>query len=496
MYLLRFHILLVLILWTWHAAAQGPAYGPLRLYADLLRFQPPGEPYVELQLFLDGSTLTPAPTPDGKYRSSVDLLLYFERDGEIIQYDRLTLHSPVSDQPGQDLVDIRRYGLPYGQYRLVVEAMDLLQTRDTIRKTLALELLPPSEFWDLSDPMLLISAKPSTEQHALVRNGYHMEPLPYRFYPRSADLLYFYQEVYCHDAARQGGHYQFAYYLEELQAGKTRRIQQAITKKRKVRPLDPILIQMDIRDLPSGNYQLITEVRDSAQQLLGQRMVGFQRSNPGADPLVVRDSVPAGWVADSFLVHLNDKDLNYALRALAPRVWDKEVDRLNATIRNTDLAAKRAFLLHFFSRENPRAPMDAYEEYMAVAKVVDQQFKSGFGYGFESDRGHVLMKYGRPNDIIDVEDEPHAPPYQIWAYDQFPYTGQRNVKFLFYNPSLAPGNYLLLHSTARNERQNPRWEIDLYSRLGGNEIRGVNQQDATGVQDQYFRMARKYFEDN
>jgi len=493
---IRFIFPVVLCLSALVLPAQEGHVGPLRIHVDILRFQGPREAYVELQLYMDGATLRAVPTPDSLWRSSVDLLLYFEQEGRIIQYDRLLLNSPAAEKPGQDFVDIRRYGLPYGQYKLVLEALDGNGRTDTLRREFALEIPESPEIWSQSDPMLLIAARPSAEQHALVRNGYFMEPLPHRFYPRSADLLYFYQEVYCRDSSWFGTPYQFAYYLEDLSTGQAQRIQQALTKKRKARQQDPLLIQMDIRDLPSGNYRLVTEVRDSSQTLLSSTRVAFQRSNPAADQLAVRGGAEAAWSPDSFLVDLDLPALNYALKALAPRVWDKEVDLLNALIRNPDPAAKRNFLLHFFSRESPADPLGAYKTYMDVARVVDQQYRSGFGFGFESDRGFVLMKYGRPNDIIDVEDEPHAPPYQIWAYDEFPYTGQRNVKFLFYNPSLAPGNYLLLHSTARNERQNPRWEIDLYSRLGGNEIRGVNQQDATGVNDQYFRMARKYFEDN
>jgi GWxTD domain-containing protein len=254
---------------------------------------------------------------------------------------------------------------------------------------------------------------------------------------------------------------------------------------------------MDIQHLPSGNYALVTEIRDTLLQLLGSRKISFQRSNPALEPEA--STVPILVGNDSttqFLPELEEDALNYALRATAPRVWDKEVDLLNATIQNKNLDAKRNFLHNFFLREDANQPTKAYEKYMAIADAVDQQYKSGFGYGFESDRGFALMKYGKPNDIIDIEDEPHAPPYQIWLYNEFPYTGQRNVKFLFYNPSLAPGNYELLHSTARNERNNPRWEIDLYSKLGGNEIQGGNYQDATQVSDQYFRMARRYFEDN
>ena len=74
---------------------------------------------------------------------------------------------------------------------------------------------------------------------------------------------------------------------------------------------------------------------------------------------------------------------------------------------------------------------------MKVAEKVDLYFKSGFGYGFETDRGYTYLKYGPPADIVTVEDEPSAPPYEIWVYYDFPMTSQSNVKFLFYNPIIV-----------------------------------------------------------
>ena len=61
---------------------------------------------------------------------------------------------------------------------------------------------------------------------------------------------------------------------------------------------------------------------------------------------------------------------------------------------------------------------------MEVAKAVDRLYKSGFGYGFETDRGNIFMKYGKPNDIVTVENDPSAPPYEMWVYNDFPKTKQ------------------------------------------------------------------------
>jgi GWxTD domain-containing protein len=155
--------------------------------------------------------------------------------------------------------------------------------------------------------------------------------------------------------------------------------------------------------------------------------------------------------------------------------------------------AMRLYLFSYWIKENHNNPEAAYSEYMKVARQVDQSFANGFGRGFETDRGYIFLKYGAPNNTVFEENEPSAPPYEIWFYNQFPKTGQNNVKFLFYNPSLITNGHVLLHSTARGEANNPRWEIDLY-RNAPNEIQGNDYIDGTQMQSNTGRHARQLFE--
>ena len=80
------------------------------------------------------------------------------------------------------------------------------------------------------------------------------------------------------------------------------------------------------------------------------------------------------------------------------------------------------YLYSYWALYNPNNAKAAYDAYMDVARAVDKTYDSGFGYGFESDRGFVFMKYGKPSDVTQVEDETDAPPYEIWSYNDFPKT--------------------------------------------------------------------------
>ena len=139
------------------------------------------------------------------------------------------------------------------------------------------------------------------------------------------------------------------------------------------------------------------------------------------------------------------------------------------------------------------APETAFKEYMERVNLVHVMFASGMGYGFETDRGRIYLRYGAPHDVVSVEDEPSAPPYEIWIYYEFPLPGQNNVKFLFYSPELA-NSYELLHSTCENEINNPAWEQILY-RDALSETTSGDFIEARPVGPGFNRRAREYFTD-
>lgn len=462
-------------------------------YTDVLLFKGRDNKYIEIQTYFTGSSFKSVAGPDSLWRKAAEVTLIVFKDSTIIHYDRLSIHAPPTMSQQEDFLDIRRFGLKEGNYVLEIFVNDLQRDSEGAHKRIHFNVPDEEGACFVSDIMLLASIKPDSTENIFVRNGYYMEPLPHGMYHSRFDLLYFYVEVSQNDTTIWKQPYVIRFQIASLSSGET--WEKVRTKNRVWRSKDPIMMQMNIRDLPGGSYKLVVEITDPSGGVIQRKEKPFLRVNPIQYSTGKEPSATLGSTQD-FLENENEASLNYILKAIAPRAWENEVDIINNVIRQPNLKAKRDYIIHFFSRENKANPQEAYLAYMEVARTVDHQMRAAFGHGFETDRGRVLMRYGRPNDIIDVEDEPHAPPYQIWVYYTFPYTGQRDVKFLFFNPSLAPNDYVLLHSTARNERQNPRWEIDLYSRLGGNEFSGPNVQDARSVPDQFFRMARKHFDDN
>lgn len=448
--------------------------------------------YVEVYLHIIASTIEYVPVDTTASQAAVEFMILFKKGDKIVKFDKFILNSPISAFP-KDFIDLRRYGLENGKYQIEVTATDVNKPENTNQYNSELKLNYFSQKLQQSDIQLLSSYKKATEgdNRPMVKNGYYLEGLPFNFYDKTMSTLIFYNEIYNSDK-EIGEDYMVSYSVEKVKGNDERETMMIGHKRRKPAPIDVLLLQFDIAELPSGNYNLLVEVRNRTKALLSKKSVFFQRSNPylNMDENAMAD-VP---IDDEFVEKLTDQELRYALKAIAPLVDKQDGELINLLVKDMDPKAMKLYLFSFWANQSSNNPYLAYLEFMKVAEKVDLYFKSGFGYGFETDRGYTYIKYGPPADIVTVEDEPSAPPYEIWVYYDFPMTSQSNVKFLFYNPSLAAGNFILLHSNARGEVNNPRWEVDLYSQ-SPNEMQNGDYFGGTQMQDNMGRRARRLFND-
>jgi GWxTD domain-containing protein len=79
---------------------------------------------------------------------------------------------------------------------------------------------------------------------------------------------------------------------------------------------------------------------------------------------------------------------------------------------------------------------EALDAYLERVQYVTKEF-SQFGPGWRSDRGHVYIKYGAPEQVDTAMDNRAQGEYEIWRY----YT--RNLNFVFYD-MFGVGDYKLV----------------------------------------------------
>ena len=450
----------------------------------------PDKPYVEVNLEIAALTVTYKKMDSTQMQAGVETIIMLKQGEKVVNFEKYVMNSPLVTSP-RSLLDVKRLFVPNGHYTLEVVVTDVNNPAN--KKTIAQDVvvaIEPKIY--LTEIELLRGFKPDATDNPFTKNGYLLEPLPFHFYEAAAERLAFYAEVYHSDKSVSDPTYLVRYFIEEEKGNGNKELISSGAQRKNPKTIDALLVQMDISKLGSGNFLLTVELRNKLNELLAVRTAAFQRSNP---PLSASDFTEES-MSQQFVAGLSEENLRFSLRALSPLAVGDQNEELKNILLGGDPKAMRFYLFRHFVNKNKVNPEQAYRDYMEVAGAVHEKFKSGFRYGFETDRRRMFLRYGRPDDLIHEENDPNAPPYEIWVYYNFPKTNQKNVKFLFYNPSLAGEDFILLHSNARGEINNPRWERDLYSRQTGQEqFSGDNTNDATTMKRNFNRNARVYFED-
>ncbi len=448
-----------------------------------------GENYVEFYSRISSESLKYIQLQNGDKQASVAAMFLIKKGNDIIEVDKFILASPVNDTI-TDFWSVRKYKLDAGEYKLECTFSDVNDESSNLNQQRTFYINSDFTEASASDILLFAAASRKDSKLPFAKNGINYEPLAYDLISPELEILIFNIEFYDLDKSKK------EFYIGmNIYEGFTGVFGNSVLKKHKKlekRAYLPLVENLPIRELPSGEYHLTIELYDYDKNKILYREKNFTVIQPIGDIRLSRTFDKE--FENSFVQIMTHEELNYSLKAITSQVGENLGETLNTVLAENDLKTKKYFLYAFWSQVSVDNPGKAHDSYMEVARAIDQKFRNNVGFGFETDRGYVFMKYGRPNDLIEVPDEPSAPPYEIWIYNDFPHTNQTNVKFLFYNPSLSGENFQLLHSTATNELSNPQWEQVLYSNVPDQQI--GNSIDGRTVQDNFNRNARRYFQDN
>ncbi len=465
----------------------------LDAHLSLYTFNSPDGAFTELCLYINAGELERKMVDSINGQSVVEYTLVIsDHATELVVYaDRFRLSGPVGEEP-ENFYDIRRIPVENGDYRVDLTLIDALNPENELNRTTDFSVSFQPEVLEFSTIQLLFSASPDDDfQSRFVKNGFRMEIAPLNYFPPGVDRMYFYNEIYGLQTAFPGEeHYALGI---ELKRRGSNEVMMSTFSRRSVGEVDPVLRSVDISELGSGEYLLTINAVNREQEIIGSTTTLFYRHNPILDEELVEEQLVT--FDNSFVQDLDTEELVYSLKAIAPLISPQDVTRLNNILRNKKDNQMRYFLFETWCNVDPYEPQNSYEQFMEVARAVDKMYYSGFGRGFETDRGRIFLRYGRPDDIENVQTETDAPPYEVWTYSRLPGTGQTEVKFVFYNPSLAGNMYELLHTNARGELNNPNWIRDLYQNAP-NIHEGPNYHQVDGIQDGFNRRAIDVFTDN
>ncbi len=433
---------------------------PLQFTVDFARFRAPGErTFLETYISLPRSTLTYVPTGDGRLRGEflVDALLLSGADTVAHRLWRNINHadSLAETQGAYSLFTVGQFNVPKADYRMDLLVIDMA-SHDTARAVFGIKAIAfPDSGLCLSDLQLAAQISRDSTQGQFTKGNYLILPNPPGIYGTTLPILYFYAEVYNLTYGHPGdsAFYRVSYFILN---GDGQRVK-AFPSSKKAKPGTSAVEVggLNIITLPSGTYYLVLEVEDPTKGERASVMKKFFVYREG-ETFAAQQQKPAtgkgspGLDADRYNV-MSEKELDHEFEVT--RYINTPEDR--ATWKTLNVAGKRNFLRDFWARmdQTPGTPENEFkQDYLARVAEANAVFK-GFREGWKTDRGRILLQYGRPDEIERFPFSAENKAYHIWHY----YSVQGGVVFIFVDKR-EMGDFELVHSTARGELFDADWQ--------------------------------------
>jgi GWxTD domain-containing protein len=178
--------------------------------------------------------------------------------------------------------------------------------------------------------------------------------------------------------------------------------------------------------------------------------------NPNLKPLVKQYFTENELFEKSYFSTLNEDETNLQLEMIKVIANPLEIEQIKLL---TDILGKQRYLFRFWHFRDPDTNTVINEEYENFKNRVNYantyfSIKSGKD-GWKSERGNVILRYGIPTERKQYEAGFSNRAYEEWFYENV----QGGVYFYFVDKSHV-GNFILVHSTARQEVYNPNWYND------------------------------------
>ena len=425
------------------------------------------QPYIEFTFRVGGNTVAYALNEDKRYQAEVLINVDVIRDDQVVKNLRYILVSEtftdtvVEGRP--DFGDVQNLPVDNGDYYLSFSFKDLHGDTTTLTYVDYISVHFPKDSVCTSGIDLLSDVRAAEPGDLYAKYGLSMTPLFYNFAGENLYNLPFVMEVYNTERFfGKGKKFLAKCYIEFLENHKLATPQSIQTLEVKTAPVALVFGRFNIYQLPSGNYNLVTEIMDEDSLVYCLNRCFFQRSNPGMSlQLENYDDVV---VENTFVSAITDKkQMEDYVASLYPIATRMERDFFDRRMKKVSFEMLQKFFYSFWLTRNPNDPESEWLAYQQKVDFVQKAFGSKLVKGYRTDRGRVYLQYGPPNDIKDAPFDPSAYPYQVWHY--YHLQDQNNVKFVFWCPAEVTNDYELLHSDKVDEPHYPSWQMMLVKRL-------------------------------
>ncbi|MBN2601013.1 MAG: GWxTD domain-containing protein [Candidatus Marinimicrobia bacterium] len=386
----------------------------------------------------------------GEFRSSVFVRVAFISDDSVRQMKEWSF-TDRTDDPGkitdtQKIPEIVTINVPKGQYRIIAIVMDLNSKKTFREETNVLARDFSYDQLELSDIQLSSQISRTETQNKFSKYfNFDIIPNASNVYGDQNSMIYAFCEVYnLKTVPGQSETYQVRYSITDIN---DKIIQQNEWLAKKKPGASAVEIKgMNITELNSGlyNFRIAVKEEDNGVEIVGNKRFYVAKND--------QDKMMADVMEEVNLSALSEKEIIELFNPLKYHATDKE----RKMFRKSNIDGKRSIIKNFWKTRDPdpTTPINEAEfEYRQRMNYVTEHFSSPQREGWKTDMGRVFLIYGQPSEIERFPSSLESKPYQIWYYYEF----EGGAIFVFVDKS-GFGMMELVHSTARNELQDERWE--------------------------------------
>lgn len=412
---------------------------------------------------------------DNQWRATLKTDIIFRNDTGIVAEQYLEQHTPpagsLAEAQKQNIIDLHRYMMPTGAIRMILQLSEPGYPDNKFIYTDSFTVAEQAgNFY--SGIQLLDTAYASQQVTMFSKNNRMQVPLCTNFLDDYKKVLHYYAELYQGSmlATSEYPLVQRVFISKHEYEAPVYGLMHTDSISRTV--VSPVYGDFNTAVLPSGNYYLNVVLEDKTGLRIAANHFFFQRENKHPEEIKTetkRDTTPEKIVvidiAKSFVMKYSFQQLMAILKMITPISDALEMQTIKGFQKKPNEMYVRYFLYNFWSSRNQKDPEGEWKKYAEKVKEVNRLFTAGSLRGYETDRGVIYLKYGKPDERVPVENEPGALPYEIWEYRSLGKLNQEGV-FLFYKPAEMVSDYRLLHSTVNGETRNPNWRNYLYKMNG------------------------------
>ncbi|MFA8449817.1 MAG: GWxTD domain-containing protein [Bacteroidales bacterium] len=421
--------------------------------------------YIETYLSVNGSTIRFEKNAKGKYQGEVGFTLMFKNPNsdDIKAFQKLSVKSPeinnLSEQEMQFVTTERQYLSP-GEYDMEILIRDLHNANSQIVKANHKFIVPA--FKDqvcFSGIQTVEGFLPVKEESKMNKRGKYMPPRLSMFYSDKDSLMNIYCELY--NTKKLLGKNQDLILRGYFSSASGQTLSNSGGFSEKIKSDDILIIakRLSLEKLGTGTYYLNLEIRDRENKLLATQTRRFKHFRSiKKDDLILSDLSQEKNLLDKIT---KAQILEY-VKCLSPLVDKHQLHYVQKESQNKPKKELFNYFCAFWENKAPENPSLAWQQYYEKVLIADKLFGMQNLRGYETSRGQIYLKYGKPSQRMTSHGDFMAKPYEIWNYEVSNRGYQ--AKFIFLSEN-SLSQYQLIHSNVPGEIRDPEWPVRIYSKI-------------------------------